>query len=208
MRLFLAWATLLATLTAAVWAQEAETGRDTPWEGSVSLYTYLLAGAEDYLQPTVVAGRDWLHLEFRYNYEFIAAGSAWLGYRLHWGDAASVDFTPMVGAVLGSAEGVALGYHFGLDWRRISFYIEAEYVLDTGNEQDSFFYSWSELTLEPLDRLRVGLAAQRTRAWESALDVQRGLLLGYAAGRVDLAGYVFNPDRDDPTWVLALAVSF
>ena len=208
MRAWVALAALVGMLPAVVRSQELQTGREAIWEVSAMLYAYTLADAGGYLQPTLAADRGWLHLELRYNYEFIDAGSVWLGSNLGWGDSLHVEFTPMVGVVVGSADGVALGYHFDVDWRRLVFYIEAEYVFDTGVREESFLYSWSELTLEPLDGLRAGLVAQRTRAWESSLDIQRGVLLGYEGRHAGLVGYFFNPDKDDTAWVLALQVGF
>jgi hypothetical protein len=40
------------------------------------------------------------------------------------------------------------------------------------------------------------------------LDVQRGFLLGFSYRSVDLTAYLFNPDRSQPTFVLAVGVSF
>jgi hypothetical protein len=67
---------------------------------------------------------------------------------------------------------------------------------------------WSEFTLSPVDWLRAGLVAQRTRAYESELDIQRGFLVGLSYKQVEVAGYVFNPDKDKPTYVISVGVEF
>ena len=80
----------------------------------------------------------------------------------------------MFGAVFGETDGVAPGYKGSLDWRRLGLYSESEYVVDTGDTSNSFLYNWSEFTVSPTDALRVGLVVQRTRAYRTDRDVQRG----------------------------------
>ena len=62
--------------------------------------------------------------------------------------------------------------------------------------------------MSPVDWLRAGLVAQRTRAYESELDIQRGFLVGLRYKRVEVAGHVFNPDLSKPTYVISLRVEF
>ena len=117
-----------------------------------------------YVQPTVTADRDWLHLEARYNYEALDTGSAWVGYNFSGGEKLAWEFTPMLGGVFGDTTGIAPGYKGSLGWWKLELYSEGEYVFDTGDSSDSFFYNWSELTLAPVDWFRFGLVTQRTRA--------------------------------------------
>jgi hypothetical protein len=95
-----------------------------------------------------------------------------------------------------------------LTWWKLELYSEGEYVVDTGESCESFYYNWSELTLAPVEWFRFGSATQRTRAYQTDRDIQRGLLVGFSYKQVDLAGYVFNPDESKPTVVLALRVTF
>lgn len=178
------------------------------WTFSASLMAYWLPEDDFFTSPTLVADRGKLHLEGRYNYENLNTGSAWAGYNAHFGDAVSVDFTPMLGLVSGDTNGIAPGYHLAIGWRAFDFYTEGEYVFDRDDRSDSYFYSWSELAWSPLDWLRVCLAAQRTRVYRSERDIQRGFLLGVSLSAISLAAYVFNPDQDDPTYVASLAVEF
>jgi hypothetical protein len=67
---------------------------------------------------------------------------------------------------------------------------------------------WSELTYSPTDWFRFGIAAQRTHAYETEHDIQRGLLVGFTWKQLDVAGYVFNPDEGDPVVVLAVRLDF
>jgi hypothetical protein len=49
---------------------------------------------------------------------------------------------------------------------------------------------------------------QRTRAYESELDIQRGFLVGLSYKQVGVTGYVFNPDKNNPTYVLSVGIEF
>jgi len=178
------------------------------WAFSASAYAYFVPDSREYVQPTFTADRDWLHLEARYNYEDLETGSAWVGYNLGGGEKLAWELTPMLGGVFGNTTGIAPGYKGSLSWWKLEFYSEGEYVIDTGDSSESFFYNWSELTLAPVDWFRFGLVTQRTRVYETDRDIQRGLLVGFSYRQVDLTAYVFNPDESRPTVVAAVSVSF
>jgi hypothetical protein len=180
---------------------------DRRWTFSASVYAYFVPDDREYVQPTLTADRDWLHLEARYNYEDLETGSAWVGYNLGGGKKLAWEFTPMLGGVFGDINGIAPGYKGSLSWWKLELYSEGEYVFDLGDSSDSFFYNWSELTLAPVEWFRFGLVTQRTRVYETDHDVQRGLLAGFTWKRLDFSTYVFNPD-DRPTWVFALGLDF
>jgi len=185
-----------------------EAEREKKWSFSASAYAYFVPDSREYVQPTFAADRDWLHLEARYNYEDLETGSAWLGYNFGGGEKLAWEITPMLGGVFGNTTGIAPGYKGSLSWWKLELYSEGEYVVDTGDVSGSFFYNWSELTLAPVDWFRFGLVTQRTRAYETDRDIQRGLLVGFTYKQVDLATYLFNLDESKPTIVVALSVDF
>src|SRR5678816_4415850 len=92
---------------AAQTAQAPAVGDDTGaaaldenrWSIDASAYTYIVPEAANYVQPTVNANRDWLHLEARYNYEAVDAASAWVGFNI--GTDAKVSWTvvPMLSLI-------------------------------------------------------------------------------------------------------------
>lgn len=49
---------------------------------------------------------------------------------------------------------------------------------------------------------------QRTKAYETDLDIQRGLLAGFSYKKIDFTAHVFNFGWTDPTVVLAVGVNF
>jgi len=59
----------------------------------------------------------------------------------------------------------------------------------------------------PLDWLWFGVSVQRTKAFDTDLDIQRGLLLGGGYRWFGLTGYFFNLGFDDPYGIITLSVS-
>ena len=178
------------------------------WSFSATVMGYLVPDSRDYVQPTITADRGWLHLEARYNYEALETGSAWVGYNFAGGEKLAWEVTPMLGGVFGNTTGIAPGYTGSLSWWKLELYSEGEYVLDTRDSSGNFLYNWSELSLAPVEWLRFGLVTQRTRAYQTDRDIQRGLLVGFSYKKLSFTAYVFNPDESRPTLVLAAALQF
>jgi hypothetical protein len=189
-------------------AAEAIEPDDGGWSFSATAYTYIVPDSREYVQPTFSADKGWLHLEARYNYEDLDTGSAWVGYNFSGGKKLGWELTPMLGGVFGNTTGIAPGYKGSLSWWKLELYSEGEYVFDTGDSSESFFYNWSELTLAPVDWFRFGVVTQRTRLYKSDREIQRGLLAGVTYKKIDFTTYVLNPDESKPTVVLAVGINF
>lgn len=185
----------------------AEAGTN-PWSLSALALLYVVPDANDFVSPVVTADRGWLHLEARYNYENFRTASIWFGYNGSVGETLVLDFTLMLGGVLGDTAGVAPGYRFSLTYGKLELTSESEYVFDARASADSFFYNWSELSVSPLEGLRAGVVVQRTRLYGEDRDVQRGFLAGFSYGKANVTAYLFNPDASKPTFVLALGLDF
>jgi hypothetical protein len=169
---------------------------------------YVVPHDRSYAAPTFSADREYLHTEVRYNYENQQTGSLWVGYNFSTGQNVALQVTPMLGGVFGKTTGIAPGFRFSVTYKKLELSSEGEYVFDTGNRSGNFFYSWNELTYSPVDWLHAGLVSQRTRAYQTKLDVQRGISVGFSYNNVDLTTYVFNAGWTDPTFVLSLRFTF
>jgi hypothetical protein len=178
------------------------------WSFSLSTFGYLVPHDQSYGSPVFTADHRWLHLEARYNYEAQETGSLWAGYNLSVGDRLVFEATPMLGAVFGNTTGIAPGCELALSYKKIELSTESEYVYDPSDSKNSFFYTWNELVYSPTDWFHAGLAAQRTRAYHTPLDVQRGFSVGFSHKSLDFTTYVFNAGWTDPTVVLALGFTF
>ena len=204
-----ALAALLALVPSFVAAQEkppAEPEKEG-WEFNAALYGYFPPDDRHYAQPTFIANRGGLHLETRYNYEGFKTASAWVGWNLEAGEKLKLDATLMAGGIFGDTHGVAPGYELTLTYGKLELYSEGEYVFDTDDSDNSFFYNWAQLGFSAADWLKLGVASQRTRAYQTDLDVQRGVFAAFAWKSWTLSVYVFNPDRT-PTVVSSLAFAF
>jgi hypothetical protein len=178
------------------------------WSFGASIYGYIVPESREYVQPTLSADHKLLHLEARYNYEDIDTGSVWVGCNFGAGERVAWTFTPMLGGVFGHTTGIAPGYKGSVGWWKLELYSEGEYLVDTGNSHNNFFYNWSELTISPLDWFKIGMVTQRTRLYRTDRDVQRGVLAGLMFKHMDFTTYVLNPDESKPTVVLAAAFHF
>ena len=186
----------------------AEKARPRTWSYSASLFGYFVPDDEDYAQPTFAADHGRLHLEARYNYEALETGSAWLGYAFSAGEQLRMDITPMLGGVFGDLHGLAPGYELSLGWSKLELDSEGEYFFDFEDNAEDYFYNWSELSITPTGGWRAGLVVQRTRAYQTSLELQRGFLAGVSYGRADLTAYIFNLGWEEPTIVISAAVGF
>jgi hypothetical protein len=178
------------------------------WSCSASLFGYFVPDGQDYAQPSFAADRGRLHLEGRYNYEALKTGSAWLGYAFNAGERLTMALTPMMGGVFGDLHGLAPGYELTLGWSKLELDSQGEYFFDFEDNAEDFFYNWSELSITPTGGWRAGLVVQRTRAYQTSLEFQRGLLAGASHKRVDLTAYVFNLGWEDPTIVISAELGF
>jgi hypothetical protein len=208
----------LLLVTASAWADDSTVAQASTkvmdevtgnkWTFSASVYTYVVPDQDDYIQPTIMVNYGPWHFEGRYNYEAQDTASLWAGYGFDGGDKLKWEITPMLGWVVGDVDGAALGYRGSLRWWKLMLYSEGEQVFSSNDSDDNYFYNWSELTLAPVNWFRFGLVTQRTRAYSSDRDIQRGLLLGATFKGVEVTAYALNPDETDPTWVVSVAAAF
>jgi hypothetical protein len=178
------------------------------WSFRVSAATYVFPDDENYLQPTVVAERGALHLEGRYNYEDRRSVSAFIGWNFEFGKTVTLQVTPMFGGVGGDTDGIIPALEVNLAWRRLEVYSEGEYVIDLDQRTNRFLYNWSEVSVWAAKSLRGGLVTQRTRAYRTPRDIQRGLLVGVTVSKVEAVFYVFNPGSTDYFFVASVSVQF
>jgi hypothetical protein len=176
------------------------------WTLSASAFAFFVPGTPSYLNPNLAAEHRGLHLEARYAYEALRTGSAWVGWRFAFGEALTLEITPMIGGVFGRLNGIAPGYLLTLGYGALALSSQGEYVFDAAGRAGDFLYTWSELGWSLAQWFRAGLAIQRTRAYATPLDVQRGLFAALSwGGDFEVAAYVFNPGWTTPTVVVALA---
>jgi hypothetical protein len=187
---------------------------DAPAEGTVATtcgataYYYSMRDQPDFTVGIATLDRGPLHLEARYNYEAQNAGSAFVGWTFSGGKEITWEITPIAGAMFGAARGFVPGVEATLGWRDFDAYVEAEYVDNRAEPGTRYWYAWTEIGWKPVEWLRVGLAAQRTRTVASSLALQRGVLAQLIYRKLTLSAYAFNPDNASRYAIFALGVQF
>lgn len=189
-------------------AQEQDTSTSRKkWEGSADMNFYFFK--DDFIiLPVLRVDINKLHLEARYNYESEKTVSVWTGYNLSGGKNFEYLFTPMLGLVIGETSGFAPGLEMTLGFHSFELYSESEYFVDPGTAENDFFYMWTDLTWSPTDWIWVGLSGQRTRLYESDVDIQHGFLLGGGFKNWEFSGYLYNPGNEDLFFLASLSFGF
>jgi hypothetical protein len=209
LRILVALAIAIATPAIAVEDKPKDPAAATPsWEFTITAYPTDVRGGEKYTSAIASADRGSLRLEARYNYESIGARSAFVGWTFSGGDEFTWEVRPLLGGVWGTTQGFVPALEASLAWKKLDFYVEAEYVRDSGEHTNSYFYAWSELGFQPLEWLRIGAAAQRTRANGGDRDVQRGPFAQVTWGPFTVGGFWFNPGSKDQVFVGSIGATF
>ncbi|HEX9251189.1 MAG TPA: hypothetical protein VF870_03055, partial [Ignavibacteriaceae bacterium] len=134
--------------------------------------------------------------------------SVWVGYNIFGGDEFEYFVTPMIGGAFGRTNGITPGLEFKLSYMGFELYSESEYLFDFESGENNFFYSWTDLTYSPLDWLWFGISGQRTRLYDTEVEVDRGLILGCSYRNFEITGYFYNAFTDDVFFMLALSTNF
>lgn len=195
----------LALLTAAA---------DVPTtEGAISAsaaaYYYVVPSSADALVGIGSVDLGSTHLEARYGYEDLRTGSAFVGYGFDVPlRPLELAVTPILGAVFGRTYGVAPGVEIDARLWKLELSSESEWVLDGAHPNASFFYTWSELVVRPVEWLQGGAVLQRTRLLREAPTLEPGAVVGCTLSAVTAKTYVFQPFTADRFYAFALQAVF
>jgi hypothetical protein len=200
------WIVLLLNVSIS-FAQNSDTLQTSDWKISSDVNFYLIPN-NFFILPVIKADKKNLHLEARYNYEDLNTFSVWTGYNFNGGKQLEYVITPMIGGVAGNSNGIAPGLELNMNYRKFSLYYETEYFIDLKENENNFIYAWSDFTYSPKEWLWFGLSAQRTRLYQTDLDIQRGLLFGGGIKNFEINGYLYNLFFDDPFGIITLGYNF
>ena len=203
--LFVVCALLAATGATAPAVAE---GEERPFEVTATAYAFFMPEASDFVMVVAPVDIRRVHVEARYNYEALNSGAGFVGFNVGWGERVQLHLTPMIGAVVGDLDGWVPALRWTLGWWKLEVSSESEIVFDLADPGDSFFYNWSELGILPFEWLRAGIAIQRSRIFETPLDIQRGLFVSGTFRLVTVSLYEFNAFWTTPTWVAGLGVRY
>lgn len=188
------------------WAQQADSSAKK-WEVEASILWYIIPD-DPFILPILSADKGKLHLESRFNYEDRNTLSFFAGYNINGGRKLSYTFTPMLGLVLGNTDGLAPGLETTLGIGKFELYSEMEYLFDFADNTGNYYYNWTELRFYPKDWFWFGITGQRTKAYQTALDIQSGLLAGLSWKKLSITGYLFNPWTNGTFGILSASWEF
>ena len=206
-RLQLTGLVVLVTFTLTQAQQSSPSADGKKWDFNADANFYFIPD-DFFILPVFKADNGKLHLEARYNYEDRETFSAWAGYNFSGGENLEYTITPMIGGVVGLSKGIAPGLEFTLNFKNFELYSESEYLIATNTRENNFYYNWSDFTYSPNDWLWFGISGQRTRLYQTALDIQRGVLIGGGLKQWELTTYLYNLGFDDPFVLVTLSVGF
>jgi hypothetical protein len=178
------------------------------WSFSASGYYYFIPEEENSSTLIGYADHKSLHFEGRYNYEDQNTASLFAGWRFETGKNFQFSATPMAGVAFGNTNGFIPAVELEASYKIFDFYAETEYLIDFAGKDNNFLYTWSELAVSPFDFLRTGITAQRTRLYQTALDVQRGIFAQYSFWKLTAGIYYYNPFSKDNFVIASLSVDF
>ena len=178
------------------------------WSFAAATYYYILPGENNTATLLGYADHKALHLETRYNYEDRNTGSVFAGYLFEAGNKLTVSLTPMIGLVFGNTNGIAPGLEASLAWKKLDVYSETEYVFDIDGKENNFLYTWTELAITPFRNFRTGISGNRTRLYQSGLEVQKGIFIQYSFWKLTTGVHYFNPFSSDEFVIATLGIEF
>jgi hypothetical protein len=132
------------------------------------------------------------YAEARYNYDELNTVSLYAGRTFRVNRGLSYSITPMIGGMTGDANGGSLALNTEFDFRRFNFSSQSQYSVNADSRLNNFFYSWSELSYQPLDWLFAGVSIQNTQVYRVATIHEPGLLLGFSFNEIEIPIYSFN----------------
>ena len=178
------------------------------WEFAATVYPTSVRDGDNYTSAIAAADRGPLHLEARVNYESVGARSVFAGWTFSGGEEITWEVTPLIGGAWGTTKAFVPALEASAAWGRLDLYVEAEYVRESSERSDNYLYTWSELGFRPVEWLRLGVAAQRTRAYGGERDIQRGPFVQATWHRLTIGSFWFNPGSSDQVVVVSIGMTF
>jgi len=182
---------------------------NSKWSFSLWGDYFIIPDDKDIFNPTFYADHKSLHFEARYNYEDLNTASAFAGWRFETGNTLQFVAIPMMSIVFGNTNGIAPGLEVELIYKKFDFYSESEYLFDFSGKENNFAYTYTELAATIFkEHVRTGLTGQRTRLYQTKLDIQRGVFAEYYFGRFRVGAYYYDPFSSSNLGVISFSVDF
>lgn len=189
--------------------REDSISNNNSWDFNAQLYFCGTPG-DLVIMPVFDMTKNHLYLQSRFNYESSQTYSFSAGYLFSGGDKFSYEFTPMMGIMLGNENGFLPGVSINLSYGNFNFSSDSEYQINMEHPKLNYVSTWNEFTFYPTDWLYAGISVQRTRIFDTHLDIQRGIVAGAIINKFTFMGYLFNfmDDKHDVFGMLGVNFAF
>ncbi len=147
--------------------------------------------------------KNW-HAEFRYNYEDVQTASIHFGKKFSLPDVLDLEVTPMGGLIFGKLNGASFGSLLELSYNKLSFCSEPQYVRSFHHNDESYFYSWSELVYDFSSSIYGGAALQQTKPYQQTNVFEPGVVAAASIGNFEIPFYCFSPFGINRNFVLGI----
>jgi len=178
------------------------------WDFSLWGDYFLKPDNGSYFNPTLYADTKSIRIEGRYNYEALNTASVFAGKKFYTGKTLTIEAIPMLGMVFGQNNGVAPALEAQIQFKKLDFYTECEYMIDFAGKENNFFSSYTELAYRINKPFKVGLAVLRTKLYQTAFSVQRGFFGEFYFGRCRTGFYYYDPFTSSNFADISFSVDF
>jgi hypothetical protein len=178
-----------------------------PW--ALTIETNFFFSDPFFMLPVIIADKNKLHLEARYNYEDLKTFSGWAGYNFSGGEKFSYGITPMIGGLAGRINGLAAGLELDLGFEGLFLGTQSEYVFDLESSENNYFYNWADLGYAPVEWLSFGISGQRTKLVDTDAEIEHGFFAGGKINFLEITGYMYKSgSEEDRFYLLTFAGNF
>ena len=168
---------------------------------------YIFPQDQNILMFVATADHSLLHLEARYNYEDRNTASVFGGMNFSFGNTLKLNLTPIAGIAFGRTNGAVPGLEVDLSYKTFDLNSQSEYLFDFSDKENDFAYTYLQLGTSLFKKFKVGFAGQRTRLFETNLDLQRGIYAGYSFHNLNATFTIFNPFSDSYFFIASLSIN-
>jgi hypothetical protein len=176
----------------------------------VGLEQYYFGGSHqqyNYLPMLHVQNSRHWYAEARYGYEAQNTISLCIGKTFSGGNKLTWSATPLMGGAAGRFLGASVGVNTELRYKKTSFSSQAQYSVSANNSNQSFIYSWSDISQQIYSWCYAGISLQHTCGTQFH-KLETGILTGFDLGNCVIPIYIFSPYNNNRYIVVGLNLTW
>jgi hypothetical protein len=177
--------------------------------GGFEQYVYVSKGRLPVAVPVVYYQNqhNW-YFESHANYEQAHTFSAYIGKTFSENKEFSFSITPMLGGVLGSLNGGILGLNSEMNYKKVRFISQSQYIFSFENKKVDFLYNWMELGYQVIKDVIIGLSIQNTLINPTNIQLETGFFVRIKVMKWSFPVYCFNSTSGSRYLIFGVAREF